>query len=200
LVSGVIIPPMATAEIRELAQRYLAEHPFDALHSVAHHAKVWENCQWIVGQERLEVDLVTLEIAAWWHDVERGSEEHSLLRQGLTNLGIEPEFIEKIVGIINGHSYGQEQTSLEGKVLYDADKLEYLSLERVDTLVTAFKNGAIPQDRFDYYKKGWAKRIPNVRGKINFESTRKKFEEELVIFMEHAQKEPLLAEMLSPVI
>jgi len=187
-------------ELISQAKRYLAESPFDSLHASSHHQKVWENSLWIASEEGLEVDLDALQVAAWWHDIERGSDDFNLLRQALESVGATPEFKEKVFTIIINHSFGQNQESLEAKVLYDADKLEYLSVERVENLLRDFKNGEMNQERVEYYKREWAGRIKLVRKSLHFHSSKKRFDDELVKFVEFCQSNPALAEFISGVL
>ena len=53
--------------------------PFDTVHDERHHLLVWENCRKIVKEEKLDVDMEALEVAAMWHDVERDEEDETKL-------------------------------------------------------------------------------------------------------------------------
>lgn len=186
------------AKVVAEAQRHLREHPFDALHSVSHARQVWKNCLWIIKREGLkDLDMEALQIAAWWHDVQRDSEKHDWLKKALSDHGSAPEFTEKVVGIINGHSFEQPQSSTESEVLYDADKLEYLSIDRVITLAKAKNNRMIGDDRFEYYKKAWAQRIQKVRQNIHFDSVKKRFENRYRKFLDFIKNDPVLASISS---
>jgi hypothetical protein len=187
-------------EIIRNAQEHLTEHPFYALHAIDHHANTWKNCLWIIGKEKLTVDKRNLKIAAWWHDVERNDEKCLLLKQTMSELRFRNEEIEKVTDIINGHTYGREQVSLESKVLYDADKLEYVSEKRVETLLNLFKDGYISDARFKDYKKTWSERIKNVKSNLHFFSSKDLFDRKLAVLIEHAKTNSLLADMVEAVI
>jgi HD superfamily phosphodiesterase len=182
------------------ARALLSENPYDSLHATSHHQQVWDNCLRIVNEEGLVVDTDVLRVAAWWHDVERGSEEAKLLKDALREVGASQDFGQRVMEVIGGHSFGQDQGSLEARVLYDADKLEYLSIERAESLLRDFENGTIGTERFVDYKSEWAKRIKLVRGSLHFESSRARFDGNLKGFIEHAKSNPELAEFVSAVI
>jgi HD superfamily phosphodiesterase len=185
------------------AQDILREKSFDPIHAVEHHQKTWENVQWIVNNEGLEksVDFGVLRLAAWWHDVDRGkANETESFEKYCEDSNISPILVNKVTEVINEHSFGQLQNSLEGKILYDADKLEYVSILRVETLLEMNKEGKIDNKVFDYYKIEWAKRINKVKGSLNFVSTRIRFNNELAKFVEYGLKTPFFADLARSVI
>ena len=168
-------------EIVRRAKVHLEENPYDSLHGVLHHQAVWENCLWIIDKEKLGVDVEALEIAAWWHDVERGSETNDLFLRDADSFGFPDELKNKVVSIINEHSFEQKQTLLESKVLYDADKLEYLSPLRLEQLLELYRTGnSMDSKRLEHYKKEWGRRINVVRNNLHFDSTRQEFEKRLI--------------------
>ncbi len=185
------------AEIIATARKRLAENPFDALHGVEHHQNVWNNCEWIIEKEGLSPDLDVLQIAVWWHDVERDSEEFPQMKRTLRDAGASDEFIGKVLAAVSTHSFGHTQDILEGKILYDADKLEYLSINRVKELLRIRKQGQMGEARFEYYQKTWAKRLKQVPKSLHFESSKTRFQEDLRKFLEFAQTQPTLESMIS---
>lgn len=187
---------MLTEVIAE-AQKRLTEKPFDALHGVEHHQSVWNNCEWIIEQEDLSPDLDVLRVAAWWHDVERNSETFPQMKRTLRDFGASDEFVDKVLAAVSTHSFGHTQDILEGKILYDADKLEYLSINRVKELLRTREQGQMDEERFDYYQKAWAKRIKNLSGSLHFESSKTRFREDLRKFIEFARTEPTLEPMIA---
>lgn len=165
------------------AKKHLQEHPFDSIHALNHHRSVWNYCLRIIKKENLTVNLDLLKIAAWWHDVERNEEECTLLRGAMTELKYQDQHINKVVEIINGHSWGKKQLCIEAKVLYDADKLEYVSSSRLFTLIEDYRKGNLTQERYDYYLKAWTGRIKSVSGKLNFDYSNILFEHKLKRFV-----------------
>jgi HD superfamily phosphodiesterase len=188
------------SEIIRKAQERLVRHPFDALHGIEHHTNTWKNCLLIINKEKLKVDKSYLKIAAWWHDVERNEDACLLLRKSMSDLKFNDEAIEKVVAIINGHSYGRKQGNLESKILYDADKLEYVSEKRIETLSNLHKKGVIKDEKFTQYKKAWAERINNVKGNLHFSSSKELFNKKLAALVKHTKTNSFLADMVEAVI
>ncbi len=179
------------------AQRHLVAHPFDCIHAVDHHISVANNAQVIILREGLSarIDQPALMVALHWHDVEKDSEDHNLLREKMQLNGANEMFIEKVIGIINCHSFGHTQIGLEAKVLYDADKLDYLSIPRLKTLLGARNKGEITEERFIYYKQAWTSRIMAVKGTLHFSYTKKRFRTDLKKLAEFMEKTPQVEDM-----
>jgi hypothetical protein len=168
----------------EDARKRLQENPFDSVHNESHHESVWINCQKIVKAECLDVDMSVLEVAAWWHDVQRDAkDETELLRSKFRDLRVPKQFQGMVIAAIASHSFGKQQETVESVILYDADKLEYLSVSRVRLLLGDFSNGKMSQDRFDYYIKAWKKRIKGVRKQLHYKYSRELFEQRLPDFL-----------------
>ncbi|MBP7774250.1 hypothetical protein KA078_00500 [Candidatus Woesebacteria bacterium] len=125
------------------AQQLLLDHPFDIYHDIFHHYKVWENSRKITFIEKLKVDTNPLDIACWWHDIFKGEKDNSLLIKTLSDTNIDTDTLDTAIAIINQHSFGEEQTLLESKILYDADKIEYISLTRWQAAFEACDKGFI---------------------------------------------------------
>lgn len=153
--------------------------PFDVAHDLLHHKEVWENCRFIVENDDLKVDEIALKQAALWHDYERADEQknHRILRQlGEQNM-VDPEFVELVIGIISPHSFGKTQETVEQKVLFDADKIEYVNPDRFKRILEALEAGAFDHETWEQYKKVWVERTPQVRTQLHFESSTKRFDE-----------------------
>ena len=60
---------------------------------------------------------------------------------------------------IKYHGFNQQPVNNEGKVLWDADKLEGLNLDRWQRLVTAVRQRDIGNWQFDYSRQLHDKRI-----------------------------------------
>jgi HD superfamily phosphohydrolase YqeK len=178
---------MDTKTIIELAVKELRTNPYDELHGEKHHKLVWENCRKILKEEKLKVDKDVLKISSMWHDVQRSQkDEFKLLKKTLKNLKVDKNIIGKILAVVESHSYGKKQISLEAKVLFDADKLEYVNFQRVLVLLEEYNKGKITQDRFDYYVKIWRDRINMVKNQLHFKFSKKVFESRLKKFLKLA--------------
>lgn len=180
---------MLTEATRDL-KILLSTEPFDIGHDVAHHYKVWENCMWIVDCEKIEgIDTDALQIAAWGHDLERGSQTHDKLRQVMEKHGCPEELINDTIDIINEHSHDGTQTSREAEILFDADKLEYVTVNRWSTVLQAAKDGVMTDAEITKYKNAWNKRIGYVQKGLHFACTKKKFAQNLKDYLAWGEKQ-----------
>lgn len=160
-----------------LAQNELIKNPSDLVHDIRHHYQVYLNCMEVVEKEKLHLDFNVLEICSWWHDVgrERGGVVSKKLLRALKQNGFDKEFINKCEEVINNHSFGKKQKSLESKVFFDADKLEYVNPLRFQQLIRAVEDGYISKEKAKRYKSEWFKRTKQVGKMLHFSFTKKKF-------------------------
>ncbi len=106
----------------------------DPVHGWEHIERVRKLCRYIASKHGGEIDLEALDIAALLHDVGRyiGGHAHhpqssaEFAKKILGVLGYGEEKISRIVDAIASHSYsyGHEPSSIEGKILSDADKID----------------------------------------------------------------------------
>jgi HD superfamily phosphohydrolase YqeK len=168
-------------KIIKRAKELHLKDPGDAAHNLAHHQAVAANCEWIVKQEGLnsKVDINALLLAAWWHDLKRDlpQESNRLLRRTLEQAGAGNSFIKKVLAIINEHSFGKQQRSLEARILFDADKVEYVSLQRLKISLNAVKRGKMSKSLLQQYLKTWRDRITSVRKNMHFLSSKTRFDQ-----------------------
>jgi len=113
--------------VKEVYKKYKSvSHGFD------HVMRVYNLSVKIGVKENADINV--LKIAALLHDVGRvlyGEREHALksakiAKELLSKMGLEKEFISRVVEAIKAHSFsGKERpVSIEAKVLSDADKLD----------------------------------------------------------------------------
>ncbi|MDP1721578.1 MAG: HD domain-containing protein [Candidatus Gottesmanbacteria bacterium] len=157
------------------AKTILRASPYDAAHALDHHQRVWNNAKWIIKHEKLEVDDEALYIAAWWHDVDKGSSNDPRLIAVLRRHRVPQSRIDTILAIMNQHSFEDEQTTIEGKILFDADKLEYVSRERWSKFLTALQKDPAKQDTLKAYQIALAERIVPVYHRLYFDATKQRF-------------------------
>jgi HD superfamily phosphodiesterase len=168
------------------AEGRLRENPFDAGHDVHHHKAVWKNCQWIISQEGLRVDEDVLQVAAWWHDYDHGSKVHPTLRKVMRKYRVGKRDRNRVVELINEHSFADKQVSPEGQVLYDADKLEYVSVSRWERAMKKLN-----EKQMRKYKNLFNQRLDKVRKGFYFPVAQKMFDERFKDWQEWAKKEGL---------
>ncbi|NTU73788.1 HD domain-containing protein [Candidatus Roizmanbacteria bacterium] len=113
----------------------------DAAHGLVHTTGVVENTLKI-ARAYPEVDSDLLELCAYWHDVGRLynpiHEELSarLLINNLKEAGIK-DIQEKVFQAIAFHKWNMNPKTIEGEIIRDADKLDFLSIERWETALQA---------------------------------------------------------------
>jgi uncharacterized protein len=127
--------PLLCDSVRDL----MAEHP--ECHGVDHTMRVWHNARAILEKE--QADRAVVEYAAWLHDVGRVTEfadegrtchakvGAEMVPKILSSIGVDDEeFIDHVAECVRTHRYrareGQVPQSIEGKIVYDADKLDSL--------------------------------------------------------------------------
>lgn len=171
-------------KILDTAQSRLITSAYDLYHDLAHHQAVFALCKKIIQDEGLVIDLETLEIACYWHDVfkGKGDQEEKLLRQELEKLGLNQEKINKVVKIIAEHSFGNNQTLEESKILYDADKIELVSIPRWKAAFDAYDKGEVDIATRDKYVKEWNRRMPLLENHLHYSSTNLLFTKRLKEF------------------
>ncbi len=150
-------------KIYEVAQLVHEENRFDAAHDWNHHLAVGTNGLEIIDREKIQdkIDLPVFIAAAFFHDLERGSTVHDLAVSKMKEAGFDDEFVVKMVDLINEHSFGDTQKTLAGTVLWAADKIEYLSIDR-----SKKATNELPKEKLDEYVKIWGERIVPVINKF----------------------------------
>lgn len=108
----------------------------DSKHSLSHVKAVVNYTKEIldkVEQANKEVCL----ISAYWHDVGRSVQEKGhaklsadMLQEEMRNLGYQEEFIQKCYLAIYKHSWKEKPETLEGKIIRDADKIDFVGIGR----------------------------------------------------------------------
>lgn len=160
------------------AERYLKLNPRDVAHDLLHHENVWDFCQRIIGNDRLKVNNKLLKVAAFWHDVILNSEKSvsrenveevcDYLENFLPKLGFPRQEIRIVIETVRHHEFRDSPTTMEGLVLQDADKLDTLSEERSDRLVSAYRLGKVSKKRMASYGRTISRWIPILESTFNF--------------------------------
>lgn len=158
------------------AQKYLTYKPIDLVHDVTHHYRVCLESYRIVKAEKLTVDLESLMTAAWFHDLEdRRGKSLVILNSVLNENQINPLLIKKIITIVQEHTFQSKQSLLESKILFDADKIDYVNPFRLLSLFQGTKDRIIDKKKCRNYITQWKERINETEKKLYFEYSRRKF-------------------------
>lgn len=176
-------------KIYSVALKVHEETPYDAAHDWNHHLAVGTNGLEIIDKEKIqgEINLPVFIAAAFFHDLERGSKEHDLAVKKMHEAGFDYNFLDRMVDLINEHSFGDTQKTLAGTVLWAADKIEYVSSDR-------FRHSLanLSLVKRIVYKELWRSRIKDVVEKfpqIGLPSANQMFIEKFKDLKEYIEKE-----------
>ncbi len=118
-----------------LAKRYLVAAS-DNAHDISHAKRVAANAVLIGGRIGYG-DRPFLSLCAWWHDVGRGTnDEHHeeinarLLRDDLARRGCSAIETGKAYQAVRHHRWSMRPRTIPGRIIYDADKLDFISIDR----------------------------------------------------------------------
>lgn len=179
------------------AKKFLQQNPYDVGHDLVHHQNVWRTAQDIARNISIPADLRALKIASFWHDVVttqiqnrnfKGRDKITLQTAGylenlMQSLGFESEFIEKVIIPVKTHEIRNKQTTIEARILYDADKLEWLNVQRWKRLLSALKTGRMAKIKLFLYKKIAKRWLKKLRRLYNFDYSRKLHDQRVQIIL-----------------
>ncbi|MFH1789057.1 MAG: HD domain-containing protein [Candidatus Altiarchaeota archaeon] len=140
-----------------------------------------------------DADCDVVRVAVAWHDVGRlnGEEGHEkisakMARQDLLERGASPQFAERVYAAVIHHGVDMKPSTLEGDIVRDADKLDYLGVHKwVDPVKSKIRN-EIPSLK-DRHK--LIERIPIMReGLLALDASKKMYDEMLPGFMHGMQR------------
>jgi HD superfamily phosphohydrolase YqeK len=180
---------MKQEAIISAAVEFLTKQPFDAGHDLEHHQTVRTLAIDIENHIEEEVNKEALGIAAMWHDVVTESDINpntvdrnqiklttsDYLEKLLHENGYESEFIETVILAVKYHSYEDEPRNIEGKVLYDADKLSAVDLARWRKVVIAHNAGKLSDENFNRYITAGKQWLSEMTTKLHFEYSKQLF-------------------------
>ncbi|KKQ41801.1 MAG: hypothetical protein US60_C0029G0001 [Microgenomates group bacterium GW2011_GWC1_37_8] len=171
-------------------------YPFDPIHDIKHHQRVLKNVSILLEKENLKhkVNTDALLIAACLHDAIDEKRAESIVIQFdkltyfLNKIELEKKLKSEAVRILKEHSFGKKQDTLEQKVLYDSDKIDYSNKKRVDFGVDSVKRGRMSNKKLRFYFKLWAKRASKVLSTLHFETSRHLYVKNSIMFYRYVEK------------
>jgi len=180
---------MGKVSILSKAEEFLSKQPFDAGHDLEHHQTVKAVALDISDHLEEKIDKEALEIAAMWHDVVTESDINpnttdrnqiklktcDYLEKLLHEMGYENEFIERTILAVRYHSYEDEPRNIEGRVLYDADKLSAVDLARWKKVVLAHNAGKLSDENFNTYITAGKQWLSEMTTKLHFKYSQQLF-------------------------
>ena len=125
--------PVNIDELKEIVKEHLSSVSGSA-HSYAHVERVYEMATYIASEEG--ADLEKVQVAALLHDMGRavGEPHHETgvepARRALERIGYPETGRDAVLHIVYNHRVGFESnlTTLEGRIVWDADKLDLVGL------------------------------------------------------------------------
>lgn len=107
----------------------------DPKHSLSHVLQVVEYTKEIL--ENVNADSEVCIISAYWHDVGRIEKNKghalisaNLLKEEMRRLAYDENFIDKCYKAIYKHSWNEKPETLEGDIIRDADKIDFVGIDR----------------------------------------------------------------------
>lgn len=175
------------------ARAQLADKPYDAAHDLGHHLEVMARALELAHQLDNGADVDALRLAVMWHHLpldEQGQKNSKqtvdALQKKMVESNFRPEFSEKVIQAVSAYALDQQPTSLEGKILYDADKLELLNSNRWQRYATAVERGQISQEKAKKDFNQLADTYKVLRGKLHFEQSKLLFDKLATKFRENS--------------
>ena len=178
--------------VQQTMRRELANRPDQSLaHRADHLERVYEcsleMAELIEKQENIVLDREALALAALLHDIHQPYDrkrEHARLsaeRAGelLHSLGYPSERIPKIQLLMTEHSSEDDTlpSSWEGKILFDADKLDGLgAIGIARVFARCGQLGLTPSEALAWYEKKIAKALPMLQTQVAKEMGKEDFE------------------------
>ena len=150
------------------AQKRLIENPQNWAHEITHHFRVLQNAHRIIGEENLNLNIDIVDIICMWHDValkEDVSEKKECVKTAKYLASFFKGDEKRIIyDSILHHEFGSNPKYIEGKVLQDADKLDILSIDRINLDIEAkeagFNNAGISKKVVEVILKKWLPIMP----------------------------------------
>lgn len=173
-------------QIVDIAKDFLETQPYDIGHDLDHHYAVLNIALDIADHIDEKVDRDVLEVATMWHDVvtdptNKDKEQIKIqtadyLKNLLIQKDVSSDIVDKTFLAMRYHSYEDIPRNIEGKILYDADKLTTFDLDRWKKIAQAYKAAHITQEHFDKYTHGAVERLLELKNKLHFEYSKGLFE------------------------
>jgi hypothetical protein len=169
------------------AERLLVLQPYDAAHDIAHHKSVLKTAKSISAHVDESYDPDLLEIACMWHDVVSKKykkidhkqvtiDTAEYVQRFMLKHGFTPDQAKTVYLAVRHHEFDDTPVNIEGKILFDADKLDNLNLERVRRFIASDRIGGVPQWKLKAYIKGGIAIIKATRNKLHFDYSRQIFD------------------------
>lgn len=191
------------------AKQLLSTNPYDAGHDLVHAAGVWATAQDLVHHTHKPVKLDVLKIACYWHDVlledidrtafKYRKDQVNKTADYLKNLMIKYNFDRDTISLtteaVRLHEFDLTPTSVEGQLVWDADKLEAVNADRLINVLTAAVSGSISPEKIAEYMEGGKTFLSKMQPKLHFTYSRHLFNQRLTTLIERLRSDPEISSL-----
>lgn len=178
-----------TREVIDRARFLLKSQIYDAGHDINHHERVWKLAEDITRNINDPVDMGILKISCFWHDVlikeySAPQKKHRLitydtaqyLKDFMVKINFSKYDSQKAYLAVKHHELNDKPANIEGKVLFDADKLDAFNKRRSEWYAKT-RQGRSWRVKVFLLKSGLFRMY--VKKKFHYEYSRKIFEEKV---------------------
>lgn len=172
----------------------LQERPLDAGHDLTHHKRVAQLSVQIAGLlNNPDINKEALEIAAMWHDVHPADTTSLItyLKSRLVSCRFPQEEISLIIECIATHSFYEEPTVIEAQILYDADKLDALTIERGTMIARSIMKREVSASKKLIYVTTGKVWLKEMRERLHFKITKEMFNKRIKTLLNSKEIESL---------
>jgi len=143
----------------------------------------------LLAREFPEVDKKFIEAAAWWHDAGRpqSNDWHAqisakMASDFLIKIGANKKVAKEIALAIVDHSWNAPvPKTLEGKIIRDADKLDFISIKRWEHMI---------KHNRDNHIKEFIEVLPQIRNKIlSLDASKSMYDQMFPLFKEFVKEQ-----------
>lgn len=172
----------AVSRLAKFAKSILRNSPPDKVHDINHHRRVWRNALYIMKNEGIADPNRIVFLCSFWHDVNKHIfiADPSTLYLNMTN----DQKLASIIGdSIKNHQWKSEPKSIYAATLFDADKIEYISIDRWQNAI--FKQPH--NDNTKVYFEGLNTRLPLLLSKLHSQTAKNMYCRRYKGFIQWAQ-------------
>lgn len=166
-----------------LEAQQLLKKTHDVGHDFGHSRRVAQNAR-LIGEKLGYKDIDLLEVCGWWHDIGRlYNPDHEklsakLMSRDLKKRGVDFRVRRQAYKAVYKHRWDMDPKTMQGMIIKDADKLDFISVERWRQREAA---GDMKSNRRNL------EMLPYVRMHFYFDETRQIFDERLAVFAENLE-------------
>lgn len=171
-----------------LSAKTLLLEASDKAHDVLHAQRVAENAR-IIADELEYGNADLLELCGWWHDVGRliDNANHEkisadMLKKELLSEGFDETTASTAYQSVVFHKWNMKPETIEGQIIRDADKLDFISIERWNACLSA--------GQYEHLN-DISELLPALRGMLHFPESKMLYDNRISSFLKSGAIERL---------